>query len=198
VAQAVHAAVLDAGFDSPVLVGHSLGGLLATLYAARYPVAGVVNADQPLGPPAPFARAAHSLEAQFRGPGFAQVWAGYQASMHMELVPETARPLLRAGERAAQEILLTYWAELFALEVHEVVALADEMLAAVRRTGVPYIAMYGDPIAPELRAWVKERLPGAEIIVWPVGHHFPHLAHPARFAGLLRSIAAWSSSVPSG
>jgi hypothetical protein len=51
--------------------------------------------------------------------------------------------------------------------------------------------MYGEPIAPEVRAWVGERLPAAEIVVWPVGHHFPH---PERFAGLLRSVAASVSS----
>jgi pimeloyl-ACP methyl ester carboxylesterase len=54
--------------------------------------------------------------------------------------------------------------------------------------------MYGEPIAPEVRAWVGERLPAAEIVVWPVGHHFLHLAHPERFAGLLRSVAAPVSS----
>jgi hypothetical protein len=30
-----------------------------------------------------------------------------------------------------------------------------------------------------------QRLPQAETVVWPVGHHFPHLAYPDRFAALL-------------
>jgi pimeloyl-ACP methyl ester carboxylesterase len=186
----VHDAVVRAGLDAPIVVGHSLGGLLATVYAARHPVSAVVNVDQPLAPPAPFLRGALALEAQLRGPGFDEVWAMFRASMHMERVPRELRPLLGAGEAASQDIVLSYWADVFELGVEAVVALLDEVLEAVRRSGVRYVAVYGDPITPDLRAWVGERLPAAEIAVWPVGNHFPHLAHPERFAGVLRGLAA--------
>jgi hypothetical protein len=42
----------------------------------------------------------------------------------------------------------------------------------------------------EERAFLDDRLPHAEIVVWPVGHHFPHLADPARFAAMLTGLAA--------
>ena len=35
----VHRAVEEASLDAPVMVGHSIGGVLATVYAARYPTA---------------------------------------------------------------------------------------------------------------------------------------------------------------
>ena len=41
----VHAAIGELGMDRPVLVGHSLGGMVASEYAARHDVAGVVNVD---------------------------------------------------------------------------------------------------------------------------------------------------------
>jgi pimeloyl-ACP methyl ester carboxylesterase len=190
VVSAVHAAALAAGMEAPIVVGHSAGGLLATVYASRHPAAALVNVDQPLAPPAPFLHGVRQLEAQLRGPGFPQVWAMFQASMHMELVPPAGRDLLRAGEQAAQDVVLSYWDEVFALTVAEVADLLDDALMAVRDSGVPVVAMYGDPVGPEVRAWVGERLPAADIVVWPVGHHFPHLAHPERFAGLLRGVAA--------
>lgn len=44
-ADELHAALDSLGIERPILVGHSLGGALAQLYAARYPVAGVVLVD---------------------------------------------------------------------------------------------------------------------------------------------------------
>ena len=126
-----------AGMDAPILVGHSAGGLLATVYAARHPVAAVVSVDQPLAPPAPFLHGVRQLEPQLRGPGFAEVWAMFQASMHMELVPEAGRDLLRAGERASQDIVLSYWDEVFALGVDEVAGLLDDALAAIADRACP-------------------------------------------------------------
>jgi pimeloyl-ACP methyl ester carboxylesterase len=41
----VHAAVLVAGMQRPIVVGHSLGGALAQIYAARHAVAGLVLVD---------------------------------------------------------------------------------------------------------------------------------------------------------
>lgn len=46
----LHDALLAAGVQKPVLVGHSIGGLLATAYAGAYPSRAVLNIDQPLLP----------------------------------------------------------------------------------------------------------------------------------------------------
>ena len=54
-APVIREAVEDAGLRTPVLVGHSAGAILATIYASRYPASGVVNVDQPLLT-APFAQ----------------------------------------------------------------------------------------------------------------------------------------------
>lgn len=48
VAAVVHDALRAAGVERPVMVGHSISGVLMSLYAATCPVAGVVNVDQPL------------------------------------------------------------------------------------------------------------------------------------------------------
>jgi pimeloyl-ACP methyl ester carboxylesterase len=133
-------------------------------------------------------RNVRALEPALRGPGWADLWVGFRASMHMELLPPEARDLLRAGDDARQDMLLGYWAEVFELEPERIEAMLDEVLEAVRRSGVPVAVLYGHPLGED-RAWVQERLPGAELVVWPVGNHFPHLAHPERFGGLLRLMA---------
>lgn len=43
VVEALHAAVLETGLEAPIMVGHSIGGPIATLYAATHPAAGVVS-----------------------------------------------------------------------------------------------------------------------------------------------------------
>lgn len=44
----VHAVVEATGVRGPLVVGHSLGGAVVSVYAAANPVRGVVNVDQPL------------------------------------------------------------------------------------------------------------------------------------------------------
>jgi pimeloyl-ACP methyl ester carboxylesterase len=95
IADAVHRAVTGAGLSPPVLAGHSAGGVIATIYAARYPAAGVVNVDQPLQVE-PFARLVRSLAGPLRRPGFAQVWEQFEASMGIGLLPQDRQELLRS------------------------------------------------------------------------------------------------------
>lgn len=45
VAAAVREAVTAAGLRDPVVVGHSMAAMIATVYAARYPTRGIVNVD---------------------------------------------------------------------------------------------------------------------------------------------------------
>jgi len=58
-------------------------------------------------------------------------------------------------------------------------------MAAVATSGVPYLCLLAnEPPAADV-AWLEERVPQAEVVVWPVDHHFPHLARPALFVNLL-------------
>ncbi|MCF3965507.1 alpha/beta fold hydrolase [Streptomyces fuscigenes] len=189
VVDAVHQAVLAAGLDRPVVVGHSLAGLFATAYGARHPATAVVNVDQPLRVD-DFARFAQSIAPRLRGEDFAETWAVLQARMRTENVGATYRGLLRAGDTVSQEIVLSYWAELLDLRVPDLAARTDEMLARLRERGIPYVAVFGDPVDPEERGWLVERLPATEVVEWPVGHHFPHVTEASRFAALLAGLMA--------
>jgi pimeloyl-ACP methyl ester carboxylesterase len=41
--------------------------------------------------------------------------------------------------------------------------------------------------------WMRERIPQADVTVWDGTGHFPHLAHPERFAEVLTSTADWGA-----
>jgi pimeloyl-ACP methyl ester carboxylesterase len=189
VADAIHDAVLEAGLEAPIVVGHSIGGPIASLYAVKYPAAAVVAVDSPVRVE-PFAQLVRSLAAQLTGEGFAETWSMFRESMEIERVPQPERALLQVCFRATQEQVVSYWTELLERTPAEIAGWVDEQMSRARAAGLPYLALHGHPIDPEERAFLRDRLPRAEIVVWPVGHHFPHLADPIRFAALLSGLAA--------
>jgi len=191
VVDAVHEAVLEAGVDAPVLVGHSIGGPLAAIYAATYPASGVVSIEAPIRLE-PFAALLRSLGPQLAGERFAEAWAPFQASWRMDLVPTEHRARLRAGERGSQEVVLAYQSDLLDRPLDEVTRWRDAGLSELRRTSIPYLSLHAGEVDASDRAWLARRLPQAEIVVWPVGHHFPQLADPVGFAALLTELAVSS------
>jgi pimeloyl-ACP methyl ester carboxylesterase len=193
VVDAVYETVLEAELEAPpVLVGHSMGALVATLYAVEHPVAGVVNVDAPLETE-PFARLVQSLAPQLRGDGFQRTWAMFRDSMYIDLVAPSMRSLLAAGDHVPRELVLSYWAELLEQTPEDLEALTEWLLAAVRDAAVPYLAIYAATRRAEELAYLQQRVPQAQVETWPVGHHFPPLAEPDRFAALL---VAFAASVP--
>jgi len=183
VVDALHEAILEAGIDAPVLVGHSIGGPIATIYAACYPASGVVSVEAPIRVES-FAGQVQAL----RGPGFERAWDRFRASWRMELVGASERELLR--QRPSRELVLGYQADLLGRPLDEVLRWRGELLARLRRDRTPYLALHAGAVAADEQQVLVEELPQAELVIWPVGHHFPHLAEPARFARLLTAFAA--------
>jgi pimeloyl-ACP methyl ester carboxylesterase len=191
IADAVHWAVAEAGLSSPVLAGYSAGGVIATIYAARYPARGVVNVDQPLQVE-PFAQLVRSLAGPLRGPGFAQVWEQFEASMGIGLLPQAAQELLRSHRHVRQDLVTGYWREVLDEPSGEVARKTADGLAAVRDAKLPYLFVAGHDPGQEYLGWLNRELPHAEVTVWPGSGHFPHLAQPGRFAELLAGTARWA------
>ncbi len=191
-ADGIHRAVEAAGLRSPVVVGHSIGGIVATAYAAKHPTRGIINVDQPLQA-APFASLVQSFASKLRGPAFPAVWQMFAASMHIELLPETAQVLVRSSCQPRQDLVLAYWRELLDRPVSEIADFAAATLEAVRSAGVPYLVVAGADLEPGYEKWLSKTLPQAAITVWPGSGHFPHIAHPDRFAECLAATARPSS-----
>jgi len=187
VTDGVRRAVDEAGLDRPIVVGHSLAAVVATVYGSRYPTRGVVNVDQALQV-AGFAGFVQSIAAQLRSPAFPELWKQFAASMHAELLPDDARKLVETTTNPRQEVVLGYWREVLDSPVEEIAALMANALAALRDERVPYLFVSGSEPEPAYRAWLAEELPQAEIVVFEGSGHFPHLAHPDRLAALLTGI----------
>jgi pimeloyl-ACP methyl ester carboxylesterase len=188
VADWVHQAVTAAGIEAPIVVGHSIAGPIATIYAFEHPTVGVVSVDVSLHFES-FAAGLMAARPQLAGDGFDAAWGVFQESMRMDRVPAERRELIRAGDRASQQVVLSYQADLLERPLAEVASERDQGLQRLRAIDLPYLTIFGNPIDPEERAWYVEALPQAQVEVWPVGHHFPQLADPGRFADRLVEFA---------
>ncbi|GIJ26356.1 hypothetical protein Vqi01_15180 [Micromonospora qiuiae] len=184
VVDAVHAAVEGAGLDAPVLVGHSIGGLLATVYAATYPAQAVVNLDQPLLP-GPFGDLVRRAEPVLRSPSYREVWERLLGGMHLENLSSEVRRRVRATSRPRADLLLGYWNELLVDSDEAIRERRTGELATLRRRGVGYRYVTATEPPPPYRHWLESALPDTRVTLMPNGGHFPHLAYPAEVARIL-------------
>jgi pimeloyl-ACP methyl ester carboxylesterase len=192
VAEAVAAAVQDAGLDRPVLVGHSIAAIIASVFAVTYPTRGVVNVDQPLD--TSFIGLLQANRQVIEGPGFAQLWPAILASMHIEVLPQRAQQLLRT-ELPRQEVVLAYWRQALQWPTAHLEARVAEVVGQLRRLQLPYAFICGHQWGQADTQRVREALPQATITVVPNSGHFPHLADPGRFAQALAETGRWFASI---
>jgi pimeloyl-ACP methyl ester carboxylesterase len=181
VAEQVHDLLLSLEVERPVVVGHSLSGGLAFVYASAHPTAGVVTVDQGIEV-RPFAELVRRLEPVLRGPGFAEAWRQFESSLDLELIPEPGRSLVLETHVVRQEVVVGYWAPLMQADPVELQASID---AQVARLDVPCLAVFGRRLTGGERERF-DRLPSVEIEEWVGDGHFVHLVDPARFAARLQ------------
>lgn len=179
------AAVVEAeGLDSFDLVGHSLGGVVATAYAAGAEVASVTNVDQPLRL-ADFGAALRPLEGALRNPdtfheALGQVFEAMHGSM---LDTVTLEALLENRTQARQDVVLGVWGLVFDSTDEELDATVDAVAPAIT---APYLAIHGLDPGEGYAEWLVERVPHAQVELWEDHGHYPHLVDPDRFVTRLR------------
>lgn len=166
------------GADGALVVGHSLGGAVASAYAAGGPCRGVINVDQPLALSA-FQQSMSELEPMLRadldtfhaaiGALFDQMWGP---------LADAERERMTRLRDADQDVVLGVWDLLFTATADELDATVDELAGAI---GVPYLSLHGIDPGPDYAGWLTSRIPTALVEVWPDRGHYPHLVEPDRF-----------------
>ncbi|MBE1489253.1 alpha/beta fold hydrolase [Plantactinospora soyae] len=179
----VHAVLMSLGIEQrPLVMGHSYGGMVATAYASRFPVRGVVNIDQTLNvTPLPGEAA-----AAVRGPGYQDFLTAGFARMYGQLDPALTEELGR-NRRVRQDVLVEVWAPLLDLGSEELTAYIANLTPTGRPT--PYLALHGSPVDDAYREWLHARIPGAAVEAAPATTHYPHLADPGWFVRRLTAFA---------
>lgn len=178
-AERIHDLADELGIERPVVVGHSMSGAVAYIYAGAYPTRGVVSVDQS-SDVLDFAVLVRRLEPALRGDDFATAFEPFRRSMGLELVRSQVR------QRIDQDVVLGYWDELLTTDPAELQARIDEGLA---RVDVPCLAIFGRAITERERERYA-RMRDAEVEEWVGDGHLLHLVEPDRFAERLRTFVA--------
>ncbi len=194
VCELIHGAVSEAGLVAPVVVGHSIAAVIATIYASRYPVRGVVNVDQPLMVQ-PFAAFLRSQAGAITGPGFDALWARLLSGMGLEDLGAVARQQVLASSHPRQEVVVGYWQQILASPPGEVEAMIHWTLGKVRTLDRPYLQVSGRERDTASDDWLRSQLPNVMTTAIPHTGHFPHMGEPRRFAELLAETGAWGQEI---
>lgn len=177
----VAAMVGQLGLADPLVVGHSMGGIVATAYAAAHPCRGVLTVDQSIAL-GDFQDLVRGAEPLLRSDAFGEVITSLFDSMHGPL-PDAEVARVGALRRPSQEVVLGVWAPLLELDRADLDALVVAMAGAVR---VPYLSLHGIDPGPEYGSWLASVIPTATVEVWDDHGHYPHLVDPQRFLDRLR------------
>ena len=175
------------GVTDAIVVGHSLGGLVATAFAAAAPCRGVVNIDQPLRLSG-FKESLTELEPMLRGDD-----QEFQKAIDLMFqfmsgpLSEDEQKRLAIHRHAQRHVVMGTWAPVFESSAEELDAVIADVLKGVT---VPYLALHGIDPGPEYVHWLYQSLPSAAIEVWADTGHYPHLVHPQRFLARLAEFEA--------
>jgi pimeloyl-ACP methyl ester carboxylesterase len=185
VAAAVHRLLEELGIERPLMVGHSMGVAVAGIYAAAYPVRGVVNIDQPLFV-RPFAELVRSLAPALRGDDFQAAFEPFRQSIGVDRLPEPERSRIAARQRIRQDLVLGYWDEMLRATPEQFQERIDTSVAAIT---APFLAVFGHVLDDREQQHLRRLLPAAEVDEWPGHGHLVHLEEPDRFARRLAAFA---------
>lgn len=165
--------VADQGLESPALVGHSLGAMVATAAAAHVGARAVVNVDQPLALGS-MAGVVAELADGLRNPDtfHATLGAFFDAFESPSLDAASTQAFRDGVANVDPSVVLGIWGPMLDGPDPAVDELVDAVLASVT---MPYLAIHGMDPGPDYSAWLAERIPHSVLEVHPGVGHFVHL-----------------------
>lgn len=171
--------VKSLGLDPPLMVGHSLGGVVVSAYGgAGYPSRAIVNVDQPIALGA-FKEALEPLTPMLRG-------SREDFDTAIGIIFEVLDGPLPAEERARlnelsnpePDVVLGVWGAVFDNSAEALDLLAADLVSGI---DVPYLSLHGMDPGEDYPDWLTAIVPSATVDIWLEAGHYPHLTVPDRF-----------------
>jgi pimeloyl-ACP methyl ester carboxylesterase len=178
------AAVVDAtGADDPLVVGHSLGGVVVSAYGgAGSPARAIVNVDQPIALGG-FKESLEALEPMLRGsPEEFATAVGIVFTALDGPLPASERARLDSISSPEQDVVLGAWGTVFEASAEELDLLTAALVADI---SVPYLSLHGSDPGDDYPDWLTAVIPTATLEIWDGLGHYPQLTAPERFVSRL-------------
>lgn len=170
--------------DRPLIIGHSLGGVIAAICASHAEVRGAIILDQPLAL-AGFQAGLQEAEPFLRGSDaeFGAAMAQIFASMAGPL-GGSAYDHIEGLRHGRQEVVLGVWDQILTTPVEELDGVVATMTAGIT---APVLSLHGIDPGPDYAPWLTTRIPTAVTEIWADHGHYPHLVDPDRFLARVRA-----------
>jgi pimeloyl-ACP methyl ester carboxylesterase len=181
----VHAVVEELTLGEPAIVGHSLGGSIAAVYAATHGARAVVCVEQSLRF-GDFAGLVQAHAEELRSQRTMQAVLSIDRALGLE--PYTGVENLQRRILAfPREVVLGIWDALLTSPPEQLTAIAEAILPSIT---APLLSLHGSPPPPDYAAWLTGLAPGALVETWDGTGHMLHLVNPQRFAARVRPLLA--------
>jgi pimeloyl-ACP methyl ester carboxylesterase len=171
--------------EPPLVVGHSLGGMVASAYGAMFENRGIINVDQSLDL-APLQAGLLQQAELLRGEAFPMVMSALFESLR-GVVPDPEWERLTALRRFDQQVVLGVWSVMLDSTPADLDATVTGIVGGVRG---PYLSLHGIAPGPDYPSWLTSRMPQATVEVWSDLGHYPHLVRSAEFLDRVSSFEA--------
>jgi len=196
-ADELHTALERLGIKQPIVVGHSLGGALVQIYAARYPVSGVVLVDGLTSDVADQVVARLGSYQALNGPARLGLLRPLGAMLVCPAYPQDVRDQMIALRSSSTALVRITDEGALAAQGG-----AAELRAAEDRLVMPLLVIAaGASDVPELppgafqhaAAAFAQRHPQAQYVVVPGAPHYLQATHPQ---AVVTAIEAWLRAAP--
>jgi len=171
VADNIHELIDRLELANPVMVGHSISGLIVGFYASLYPTAGIVTSDQTLRT-TPFAERLWGMREQLQSPAFPGIWRAIESQLGIDLIAERYRPGRKSLEPAARG---RAWLLRTIFEVAPA-ELQERLVEIIGKIDVPFTAIFGEEVDPDYCGWLTALVPQCELVVFQMPATSPTLS----------------------
>jgi pimeloyl-ACP methyl ester carboxylesterase len=181
----VRAVVEELAIGEAAVVGHSLGGTVASVYAAAHGARAVVCIDQSLR----FGDFAAVMQPQadaLRGERTMEMVMAIERGLKLEPyagIEDMERRVLAFP----REVVLGMWGPLLTIPPAQLTAIAEDFLP---RITAPLLSLHGSQPPLDYEAWLTKLVPSARVEVWDGSGHMLHLVDAERFVARVRPLLA--------